>query len=58
MRLNIFEKSDRWFPWYAFMETDSWNYYFYDYVYYNTDTFKVNKNQTSIGEIYWRMDGD
>jgi len=56
MRLNLFEKSDRWYPWFAFMEPE--DYFFYDYVYYNTDTFKVAKNQTSIVEIYWRMDGD
>jgi len=43
MRLNEFEKSDRWFPWFAF--TPLVSHYFYDYVYYNTDTFKVPEDK-------------
>ena len=58
MRLNKFERLDRWYPWFAFMDTDIFDYIFYDYVYFNQDTFKVKKDQIELGEIYWRIDGD
>ena len=56
MRLNFFEKADRWYPWVAFLPLEP--YYFYDYVYYNADVFKVPEDQTAIAEIYWRLSGD
>ena len=44
---------DSWIDFFTVNETDFW-----DYTPFNADTFDVDKDSTSICEIYWRLSGD
>jgi hypothetical protein len=52
MRYNEFKRTDYW--WSKTNIIDQ----FYDYVFYNSDSFEVPKTNTVIAEIYYRLDNN
>lgn len=51
-RYNIFERFDQWYS-----QTLLTNI-FYDYMFYNSDTFDVPDRKTEIAEMYYRLEVD
>jgi hypothetical protein len=51
-RLNTFIRTDKWWV------SKEIEQPYYDYVFYNSDTFEVSKNETAIAEMYFRIDVD
>ena len=51
-RYNIFHRIDHWHTPYQKKEP------FFDYVFYNSDTWDVSKDKLEIAEVYFRLDTD
>ena len=51
-RYNLFHRTDHWYTANEKKEP------FFDYVYYNSDTWDVSKDKLEIAEVYFRLDND
>lgn len=51
-RYNIFNRIDHWHTGKLILDP------FFDYVFYNSDTWDVPKNKSEIAEVYFRLDTD
>ena len=52
LRYNAFNRQDYW--WKGYKNVDV----FFDYIFYNHDTYEVPKTNTLIAEMYWRLGND